>query len=119
MLGEQGHDPDHKRGARAARACGLAENAVRKGLGELDDPKPLRPERGPKPGAGRKRVEDSDPELLDDLRKLVQSDARGDPEQPLLSRPRACARSRTSWQSAATGRGRTESDATRTPSLAC
>ena len=70
--------------AAAARACGLAENTVRKGLGELDDPEPLGPERVRKPGAGRKRVEDSDPELLDDLRKLVQSDARGDPEQPLL-----------------------------------
>lgn len=35
-------------------------------------------------GAGRKRLEDSDPELLEDLRKLVQGDARGDPEQPLL-----------------------------------
>jgi len=70
--------------AAAARACGLAENTVRKGLAELDDPEPLDAQRVRKPGAGRKRVEDSDPELLDDLRKLVQDDARGDPEQPLL-----------------------------------
>lgn len=70
--------------AAAARACGLAENTVRRGLAELDDPEPLGPERVRKPGAGRKRLEDSDPELLEDLRKLVQGDARGDPEQPLL-----------------------------------
>ncbi len=70
--------------AAAARACGLAENTVRKGLIELDDREPLGPERVRKPGAGRKRLEDNDPELLEELRKLVQSDARGDPEQPLL-----------------------------------
>jgi len=70
--------------AAAARACGLAENTVRKGLGELEDPEPLQPGRVRKPGAGRKRVEDNDPELLKELRKLVEGDARGDPEQPLL-----------------------------------
>ncbi|MBA3659580.1 MAG: ISAzo13 family transposase [Gemmatimonadales bacterium] len=70
--------------AAAARACGLAENTVRKGLAELEDPEPLAPGRVRKPGAGRKRVEDNDPELLTQLRKLVEGDARGDPEQPLL-----------------------------------
>ena len=70
--------------AAAARACGLAENTVRKGLAELEDPEPLQPGRVRKPGAGRKRVEDNDPELLKELRKLVEGDARGDPEQPLL-----------------------------------
>ncbi len=70
--------------AAAARACGMAENTVRKGLVELDDPAPLEPARVRRPGAGRKRVEDTDPELLEDLRKLVEGDARGDPERPLL-----------------------------------
>jgi Rhodopirellula transposase DDE domain len=70
--------------AAAARACGLAENTVRKGLAELDDPEPLDVERVRRPGAGRKRLEEADPKLLDDLRELVESEARGDPEQPLL-----------------------------------
>jgi len=70
--------------AAASRACGMAENTVRKGLAELDDPEPLEPERVRRPGAGRKRVEQSDPELLDVLRGLVEGDARGDPERPLL-----------------------------------
>ncbi len=70
--------------AAAARACGLAENTVRKGLAELEDREPRQPGRVRKPGAGRKRVEDNDPELLKELRKLVEGDARGDREQPLL-----------------------------------
>ena len=70
--------------AAAARACGLAENTVRKGLAELDDPQPLERERVRGPGAGRKPTVDSDPKLLDDLRALVEGDARGDPERVLL-----------------------------------
>jgi len=70
--------------AASARACGLAENTVRRGLAELEDREPLGPGRVRRPGAGRKRVEDNDPELLMALRKLVEGDARGDPEQPLL-----------------------------------
>ncbi len=69
--------------AAAARACGLAENTVRKGLRELDE-QPLEAGRVRKPGAGRPAAEDSDPELLDVLRGLVEGDARGDPERVLL-----------------------------------
>jgi hypothetical protein len=69
--------------AAAARACGLAENTVRKGLRELDE-EPLEAGRVRKVGAGRPAVEDSDPELLDALRGLVASDTRGDPERVLL-----------------------------------
>ena len=70
--------------AAAARACGLAENTVRKGLAELDDPAPLAPQRVRAQGAGRKPAVTSDPTLLDDLRGLVEADARGDPERVLL-----------------------------------
>ena len=70
--------------AAAARACGLAENTVRKGLRELDDPAPLAADRVRSEGAGRKRAVESDPKLLDDLRALVQGDTRGDPERVLL-----------------------------------
>jgi transposase len=69
--------------AAAARACGLAENTVRKGLRELEE-EPLEAGRVRKVGAGRPAVEDSDPKLLDALRALVESDTRGDPERVLL-----------------------------------
>jgi len=69
--------------AAAARACGLAENTVRKGLLELDE-QPLEAGRVRKPGAGRPAAEDSDPKLLEVLRELVEHDTRGDPERVLL-----------------------------------
>ena len=69
--------------AAAARACGLAENTVRKGLRELDEP-PLEEGRVRKAGAGRPALEESDPKLLDTLKALLQSDTRGDPERVLL-----------------------------------
>src|SRR5690349_13721970 len=70
--------------AAAARACGMAENTVRRGLVELDDPEPLGPERIRGRGGGRKPATEGDPKLLDDLRALVEGDARGDPERVLL-----------------------------------
>ena len=70
--------------AAAARACGMAENTVRKGLVELDDPEPLELGRVRSSGAGRKSSTENDPGLLDDLRALVESDVRGDPERVLL-----------------------------------
>ncbi|PZR69963.1 MAG: ISAzo13 family transposase [Solirubrobacterales bacterium] len=69
--------------AAAARACELSENTVRKGLRELDE-QPLAAGRVRKPGAGRPAAEDSDPELLDVLRGLVEDETRGDPERVLL-----------------------------------
>ena len=66
--------------AAPARACGLAENTVRKGLAELDGPAPLATDRVRSEGAGRKRAVEADPKLLDDLRALVEGEARGDPE---------------------------------------
>jgi Rhodopirellula transposase DDE domain len=70
--------------AAAARACGMAENTVRKGLAELDDPERLQAGRVRSPGGGRKPVVEHDPKLLEDLRVLVEGDARGDPERVLL-----------------------------------
>ncbi|MDN5856144.1 MAG: ISAzo13 family transposase [Actinomycetia bacterium] len=69
--------------AATARACGVAENTVRKGLRELDGPPP-EAGRVRKPGAGRPAAEDSDPKLLEVLRELVGDDTRGDPERVLL-----------------------------------
>ena len=70
--------------AAAARACGLAENTVRRGLSELDEPESLGAGRVRKAGAGPPAGEVSDPGLLDALRALVGDDARGDPERVLL-----------------------------------
>jgi transposase len=69
--------------AAAARACGLAQNTVRKGLRELDE-LPLEPGRVRARGAGRPAAEASDPKLLDVLRELVEGETRGDPERVLL-----------------------------------
>ena len=57
--------------AAAARAYGLSENTVRKGLVELEAPEPVAADRVRAMGAGRKRAIDGDPTLLDDLRALV------------------------------------------------
>jgi Rhodopirellula transposase DDE domain len=70
--------------AAAARACGMSETTVRKGLAELDDPDPLVGERVRAPGAGRKPAVETDPTLLEDLRALVDDDVRGDPERVLV-----------------------------------
>jgi transposase len=72
--------------AAAARACGLAENTVRRGLRELDEEGglSLEPGRVRRPGAGRPAAEQADPELLDTLRELLADDTRGDPERVLL-----------------------------------
>ncbi len=70
--------------AAAARACGLAENTVRKGLCELDQPESLGADRVRREGAGRPAAEASDPGLLDALRALVGDEVRGDPERVLL-----------------------------------
>ncbi len=69
--------------AAAARACGLAENTVRRGLRELDEPA-LPAGRVRSAGAGRPPAQTNDPKLLDVLRELVQDDTRGDPERVLL-----------------------------------
>jgi Rhodopirellula transposase DDE domain len=70
--------------AAVARACGMAENTVRRGLAELDEPESLGSGRVRREGAGRPAAEDSDPELLEALRALVEGEARGDPERVLL-----------------------------------
>jgi transposase len=76
----------HGRGgiAAVARASGIAENTIRAGLRELEQGAEIGAGRVRRKGAGRKPVTEADPKLLDVLRELVESDTRGDPEQPLL-----------------------------------
>jgi transposase len=76
----------HGRGgiAAVARATGLAENTIRKGLRELDCREQLPAGRVRRAGAGPKRRVDTDETLIEDLKRLLDGDTRGDPEQPLL-----------------------------------
>jgi hypothetical protein len=68
-----------------ARATGLSRTTIQSGIAELHDPTPeFPPDRIRRPGAGRPRLTERDPGLLDDLRELLEPATRGDPEAPLL-----------------------------------
>ena len=75
----------HGRGGMIAvsRATGISEDTVQRGIVELRDGTRLEAGRVRRPGAGRPRLTDSDPELLGALEALVDPDTRGDPESPL------------------------------------
>lgn len=65
-----------------ARAASVSETTVRRGVFELEAGEaPLGRVR--RPGGGRKRVADLDPELRPALLALVEPDERGDPMSPL------------------------------------
>src|SRR5580658_7478337 len=72
-----------------ARATGLAPSVISKGVKEVQQIEegsagPLDPRRSRRPGGGRKKTVDKDPTLLADLKALVESTTRGDPESPLV-----------------------------------
>jgi hypothetical protein len=70
-------------GIRAvARAAGVSETTIRRGMSDLEAGEPL-VERVRRPGGGRKRVADLDPGLRSALLSLVEPDERGDPMSPL------------------------------------
>jgi transposase len=73
--------------AKVYRATGIVPSTIGKairelkettGAEEMEDARRIR-----KPGGGRKTKEEEEPELLEDLQRLVDSDTRGDPESPL------------------------------------
>jgi hypothetical protein len=75
--------------AAAARATGMAATGIQRGIADLRAIEagvgPVLPAtRSRRPGGGRKKATDKDPTLLADLRALVESTTRGDPESPLL-----------------------------------
>src|SRR6266511_2976802 len=76
----------HGRGgiAAVARASGISENTIRRGLRELDAPEELPAGRVRRAGAGPKRRSESDPTLVSDLERLLDGETRGDPMRPLL-----------------------------------
>jgi len=65
-----------------SRVCGLSRVTITKGLHELDEA-PLPAGRVRRPGAGRPRIEETDPKLAERLDALVEPLSRGDPESPL------------------------------------
>jgi transposase len=69
--------------AAVARASGISEETIRRGLRELASGETLAAGRVRRPGGGRKRLADKDATLLADLERLVDADSRGDPELPL------------------------------------
>ncbi len=68
-------------------ATGMSPNTIRKGLGELTarevDPDAEVTLRLRKEGGGRKRLTETDPELSEELDRLVAPLTRGDPQSPL------------------------------------
>jgi transposase len=72
-------------GVRAvARAAGVSETTVRRGVFELEAGEPPLPQgRVRRPGGGRKRAEEVDSGVLPALMALVEPDERGDPMSPL------------------------------------
>jgi transposase len=66
-----------------ARATGLAFNTVQRGVQELEEKNPLAFDRIRRPGGGRKKATELNPELGKALDRLVEPATRGDPEGPL------------------------------------
>ena len=66
------------------RVTGLARSTIGRGLRELRGERTIISDRVRQPGGGRELLIETDASLLDDLRSLVEPDARGDPQSPLL-----------------------------------
>ena len=64
------------------RACGLSRKAIGKGIGEIEAGTMWKG-RIRRPGAGRKPIRFSDPQLVGRLEDMVDETTRGDPESPL------------------------------------
>jgi hypothetical protein len=75
----------HGRGgiAAVARATGISEGTVRRGLAELDAGEELEPDRVRRAGAGRPGISEREPGLSEALDALIDPVTRGDPESPL------------------------------------
>lgn len=66
-----------------ARATGISDLTIRRGIQELDDPDALTADRQRKPGAGRRCKEQEEPGLVEALEALLEPVVRGDPMSPL------------------------------------
>jgi len=67
-----------------SQATGIDAKTIRAGIAELDNPEQAAdPERIRRAGAGRKKLTETDPELIWELNVLIEPGTRGDPESPL------------------------------------
>jgi hypothetical protein len=66
-----------------ARATGISEDTVRRGLAELEAGERLQAGRARRAGGGRRPLTQTDPTLVADLERLVNPATRGDPESLL------------------------------------
>src|SRR5262249_31209077 len=79
-----------------AQATGLSRNTIETGIKELErDPLLLieneqQPQRARQSGGGRKPLPETDRRLLGDLKKLLDSATRGDPQSPLKWTSKSC-----------------------------
>ena len=64
------------------RACGLSRKAIAKGIREIEEGT-TREGRIRRPGAGRKPITVSYPQLVGELEAMIEETTRGDPESPL------------------------------------
>ena len=69
--------------AAVSRVTRIAASTIGRGLKDLEAPASLPSGRVRRPGGGRKPLRDTNSRLLDDLKALVEPDARGDPMSPL------------------------------------
>lgn len=66
-----------------ALATGLSDRTIRNGIKELQSENPLPSGRQRRPGGGRKPLEESQPDLVEAIDRLVEPTERGDPQSPL------------------------------------
>ena len=79
--------------AVVARITGLARSTINRGEDDLDAA-PLPKGQVRRAGGGRKAVSESDPELVPELKRLVEPATLGDPD---AAADRGCRRAWTSW----------------------
>ena len=69
--------------AAVARATGLSEPTVRRGIADVQAGEVLPKGRIRRAGAGRPKATTRDPKLREDLDRLIEPTTRGDPQSPL------------------------------------
>ena len=66
--------------SKVSDITGLSRKTIDKGIQELEDEDKLeQPERLRKPGGGRKKAEDKDPTLMNDLEEIMKESTTGNP----------------------------------------
>jgi hypothetical protein len=83
LLGAEARELGRGGVSALARAVGVSRSTVAKGVAEVAAPQPLPTGRSRRPGGGRKRLADTDADLVAALDALVDPATRGDPGSPL------------------------------------